>query len=41
VHYRAESYWRPGTTLRLSSSLFGMDLGKGAFGQGNPSILPR
>ena len=38
VHYRAESYWQPGTTLRLSSSLFGMDLGKGAFGQGKGAI---
>jgi lipoprotein-anchoring transpeptidase ErfK/SrfK len=37
AHYRAESYWRPGTTIQLTANLFGVDLGKGAFGEANRS----
>jgi lipoprotein-anchoring transpeptidase ErfK/SrfK len=37
VHYRPESYWKPGTTIQLNASMFGVDLGKGTFGQTNRS----
>ena len=35
AHYRPQTYWQPGTTIQLSASLFGVDLGKGTFGQAN------
>jgi lipoprotein-anchoring transpeptidase ErfK/SrfK len=35
VHYRGPNYWQPGTTIKLSANLFGIDLGRGAFGQAN------
>jgi lipoprotein-anchoring transpeptidase ErfK/SrfK len=37
AHYRAQSYWEPGTTIQLNANLFGVDLGKGSFGQTNRS----
>jgi len=41
AHYRAETYWQPGTTLQLDANLFGVDLGKGVFGQANRSATIR
>jgi lipoprotein-anchoring transpeptidase ErfK/SrfK len=37
VHYRPENYWQPNTTVTLDAQLFGVDLGKGTFGQINRS----
>jgi lipoprotein-anchoring transpeptidase ErfK/SrfK len=37
VHYRAATYWKPGTTILLNANMFGVDLGKGTFGQTNRS----
>jgi lipoprotein-anchoring transpeptidase ErfK/SrfK len=33
VHYRPQAYWQPHTTITLSAKLFGVDLGKGTFGE--------
>jgi lipoprotein-anchoring transpeptidase ErfK/SrfK len=33
AHYRPPTYWQPGTTIALAANLFGVDLGKGAFGK--------
>jgi lipoprotein-anchoring transpeptidase ErfK/SrfK len=41
AHYRPESYWQPGTTIKLNANLFGADLGKGAFGQANRTATVR
>jgi len=38
AHYRAQSYWQPGSTLQLNANLFGVNLGKGAFGQENRAV---
>jgi lipoprotein-anchoring transpeptidase ErfK/SrfK len=38
AHYRAENYWQPGTTIQLDVHLFGVDLGKGTFGQVDRSV---
>lgn len=38
AHYRGPSYWLPGTIIKLSANLFGIDLGRGAFGQANNSV---
>jgi lipoprotein-anchoring transpeptidase ErfK/SrfK len=35
VHYRPQTYWQPGTTITLTAHTFGVDLGKGTFGQSN------
>jgi lipoprotein-anchoring transpeptidase ErfK/SrfK len=35
VHYRPQTYWQPGTTITLTANTFGVDLGKGTFGQSN------
>ena len=35
AHYRAQTYWQAGTTIQLNANLFGVDLGKGTFGQTN------
>ncbi|NMH96023.1 L,D-transpeptidase [Pseudonocardia acidicola] len=32
VHYRPQSYWRPGTTITVKANLFGVDLGSGVYG---------
>jgi len=37
VHYRGATYWKPGTTILLNANMFGVDLGKGTFGQTNRS----
>ncbi|HTF46489.1 MAG TPA: Ig-like domain-containing protein, partial [Pseudonocardia sp.] len=37
VHYRAATYWKSGTTILLNANMFGVDLGKGTFGQTNRS----
>lgn len=33
VHYRAERYWKPGTTLKLTVKVYGVDFGNGFYGQ--------
>jgi lipoprotein-anchoring transpeptidase ErfK/SrfK len=35
AHYRAQTYWHSGTTIQLNANMFGVDLGKGTFGQTN------
>jgi lipoprotein-anchoring transpeptidase ErfK/SrfK len=37
LHYRPQSYWQPHTTIQLTANMFGVDLGKGTFGQTNRS----
>ncbi|HZZ49693.1 MAG TPA: Ig-like domain-containing protein [Pseudonocardia sp.] len=37
AHYRPQNYWEPNTTVTLNAQLFGVDLGKGTFGQVNRS----
>jgi lipoprotein-anchoring transpeptidase ErfK/SrfK len=37
VHYRPQVYWQPNTTIVLRANMFGVDLGKGMFGQLNRS----
>jgi lipoprotein-anchoring transpeptidase ErfK/SrfK len=41
AHYRAQSYWLPGTTIQLTANLFGVDLGNGAFGEANRTTTLR
>jgi lipoprotein-anchoring transpeptidase ErfK/SrfK len=33
VHYRPETYWQPGTTIKVHAGVYGVDLGGGVFGQ--------
>jgi lipoprotein-anchoring transpeptidase ErfK/SrfK len=33
AHYRPKTYWQPGSTITLNANLFGVDLGKGVFGE--------
>lgn len=35
VHYRPQVYWQPNSTVTLTANMFGVDLGKGTFGQIN------
>ncbi|WP_245607365.1 L,D-transpeptidase [Pseudonocardia spinosispora] len=37
VHYRPQVYWQPNTTINLTANMFGVDLGKGTFGETNRS----
>jgi lipoprotein-anchoring transpeptidase ErfK/SrfK len=37
AHYRPAEYWQANTTIQLNANLFGVDLGKGTFGQTNRS----
>src|SRR5437764_1500775 len=32
VHYRAQSYWQPGTTIHVVAKVYGLDFGNGVFG---------
>lgn len=32
VHYRPKEYWRPGTTLKVSAMIYGVDFGNGVYG---------
>ncbi|MCU1683169.1 MAG: Conserved putative secreted protein [Amycolatopsis sp.] len=32
VHYRPKVYWQPGTTLKVSAKIYGLDFGNGVFG---------
>ncbi|HEY2204394.1 MAG TPA: Ig-like domain-containing protein [Pseudonocardia sp.] len=41
VHYRPQSYWQPNTTIKLDANLFGVDLGKGTFGETDRSETVR
>jgi lipoprotein-anchoring transpeptidase ErfK/SrfK len=33
AHYRPKAYWQPGSTITLTTNMFGVDLGKGVFGE--------
>ncbi|MFC7756100.1 L,D-transpeptidase [Tsukamurella soli] len=35
VHYRAATYWRPGTRIHIEAHVFGVDLGNGIYGAEN------
>ncbi|HEY4005098.1 MAG TPA: Ig-like domain-containing protein [Pseudonocardia sp.] len=35
AHYRPQVYWQPNSTITLAANMFGVDLGKGTFGQTN------
>ena len=37
VHYRPQGYWAAGSTITIAADLFGVDLGRGVFGQTNRS----
>lgn len=37
AHWRPEKYWTPGTTVKVSANLLGVDIGKGVYGGGNAS----
>ncbi|WP_084211885.1 L,D-transpeptidase [Pseudonocardia acaciae] len=37
AHYRPKAYWQPGSTVTVTANMFGVDLGKGVFGQTNRS----
>ncbi|WP_410584535.1 L,D-transpeptidase [Amycolatopsis sp. lyj-108] len=32
VHYRPKVYWQPGTTLKVSATIYGVDFGNGVYG---------
>lgn len=32
VHYRPKEYWQPGTTLKVSAMVYGVDFGNGVYG---------
>jgi lipoprotein-anchoring transpeptidase ErfK/SrfK len=38
AHYRSAKYWTAGTSISLSANMFGVDLGKGTFGQASRSM---
>lgn len=38
AHYRSARYWTPGTSISLTANMFGVDLGKGTFGQSSRSM---
>lgn len=38
AHYRPAKYWTPGTSITLSADMFGVDLGKGTYGQSSRSM---
>ncbi|WP_051115005.1 L,D-transpeptidase [Actinokineospora enzanensis] len=33
AHWRPKEYWKPGTTVRVTAGVYGVDLGGGAFGR--------
>ncbi|MEV4510597.1 Ig-like domain-containing protein [Dactylosporangium sp. NPDC049525] len=37
AHWRPEKYWAPGTTVKVSANLLGVDLGNGVYGGANAS----
>jgi lipoprotein-anchoring transpeptidase ErfK/SrfK len=37
VHYRSQTYWQAGTTIKLDVNLYGVDLGGGVYGKTNRS----
>jgi lipoprotein-anchoring transpeptidase ErfK/SrfK len=41
VHYRPEQFWEPGTTLTVSATVYGLDLGDGVYGAENNSATYR
>jgi len=41
VHYRPEQFWEPGTTLTVSATVYGLDLGGGVYGAENNSATYR
>lgn len=38
VHYRAQNYWAPGTTINLHMGLYGLDTGGGVYGETDRDI---
>jgi lipoprotein-anchoring transpeptidase ErfK/SrfK len=32
VHYRPKEYWQPGTTLKVTANIYGLDFGNGVYG---------
>ncbi|TVT44712.1 L,D-transpeptidase family protein, partial [Amycolatopsis rhizosphaerae] len=38
VHYRPQSYWQAGTTVKLDANLYGVDLGGGVYGKTDRSV---
>lgn len=32
AHFRPQQYWQPGTTIKVSANVFGLDLGNGTYG---------
>ncbi|MDT7727355.1 MAG: hypothetical protein QOI21_3931 [Actinomycetota bacterium] len=32
VHYRPKTYWQPGTTLKVTANIYGVDFGNGVYG---------
>ncbi|GAA5146302.1 Ig-like domain-containing protein [Pseudonocardia eucalypti] len=38
AHYRGKEYWQPNTTISLHAGMFGVDLGKGTFGELNRDL---
>lgn len=41
VHYRPEQFWEPDTTLTVSATVYGLDLGGGVYGAENNSATYR
>jgi lipoprotein-anchoring transpeptidase ErfK/SrfK len=38
AHYRPKQYWQPGTSITLSTNIYGVNLGNGVYGQSDRSI---
>jgi lipoprotein-anchoring transpeptidase ErfK/SrfK len=38
VHYRPQEYWKAGSTITVKADVYGVDLGKGVFGQTDRTI---
>ncbi|MFC4949327.1 L,D-transpeptidase [Pseudonocardia sp. GCM10023141] len=41
VHYRPQTYWQPGSTVTVHASVFGVNLGGGAWGQTDRTVTYR
>ncbi|GLZ38324.1 Ig-like domain-containing protein [Actinokineospora sp. NBRC 105648] len=37
VHWRPKEYWKPGTTVRVTAAIYGVDLGGGVYGRDDVS----
>jgi lipoprotein-anchoring transpeptidase ErfK/SrfK len=38
LHYRAKTYWKPGTKITVSAKVYGVNLGGGAYGETDRSM---